>query len=391
MLRTHAVHSRPLRIAYVYAGNAPVFGRRGASVHVQEVIRAFARRDARVELVARRFGGDPLPGLGDVGRIRLSRPGRRAPRRPPPDPNAEVREALAALGPLDLVYERFSVGSHAAMEHAREIGAGGVLEVNGPRLEKAAARGAIADRSSAEASASRAVDAATAIVTVSEGVARYARDRFAATDRVHVIPNGVDPDRFPAELLERREARGGPFTVGFVGTFKAHHGLDTLVDAFARLRAEEPDARLLLVGDGAERAAIEGRLAGLGLAAAADLTGAVAPADVPARLVAMDVGVAPFPSRRAYVSPLKVYEYLAAGLPVVASGVEQLGGLLGDGDAGVMCAPDDPESLAAALAALARDPERRARMGRTGRRRVLDRHTWDAVAGRILAVAGVGR
>jgi glycosyltransferase involved in cell wall biosynthesis len=342
-----------LRIAYVYAGNAPVFGRRGASVHMQEVVRAFVRLGAEVELVARRFGADALPGLDAVRRHKLPRRERAGsgPSEPPAKrENEQVREALEALGAVDLVYERFSLESRAAMEHARRASVPGVLEINGPRIEKAAARGVLSDRDAAEDAARIAVESATALVTVSEGVEQYVRDRFGAGGRVHVVPNGVDPERFPAELTARRASSERPFTVGFVGTFKAHHGLETLVDAFALMRLGTPDARLLLVGDGPERAAIAARLADAGL---------------------------------------KVYEYMAAGLPVVASGVDQLTELVRDGDTGLRCEPDDAAGLAAALEALAHDPERRARMGRAGRERVLERHTWDAAARRILAIAGV--
>lgn len=381
-----------LRIAYVYAGNAPVFGRRGASVHMQEVVRAFARLGAEVELVARRFGADALPGLDAVRRHKLprrERAGSGPSERPAERENEQVREALEALGAVDLVYERFSLESHAGMEHARRAAVPGVLEVNGPRIEKAAARGALSDRDAAEDAARIAVESATALVTVSEGVARYVRERFGAGERVHVVPNGVDPERFPAELAARRASSERPFTVGFVGTFKAHHGLETLVDAFARMRPGIPNARLLLVGDGPERAAIAARLANAGLAEAATLAGAVAPQDVPDLLAEMDVGVAPFPARRSYVSPLKVYEYMAAGLPVVASGADQLTELVQDGDTGRRCVPEDAAGLAGALDALAHDPEGRVRMGRAGRERVLERHTWDAVARRIFAIAGV--
>jgi glycosyltransferase involved in cell wall biosynthesis len=377
------------RIAYVYAGNAPVFGRRGASVHMQEVIRAFSRRGARVDLLAKRFGNNRLPGLETTSVHQLVGAGAGAEKRGSSawaDANREVRERLAEIGQLDLVYERFSLGSVAAMEHARATGAVGLLEMNGPRVEKAVARGALADPSAAEAAAARAVDAATAVVAISDEVATYARAKFPAA-RVEAIPNGVDPERFPAALLDAREAAVRPFTVGFVGTFKPHHGLETLVEAFATLRLTQRDARLLLVGDGSARTSVEARLGELGLTDAARFTGAVPPDRVPDLLAHMDVGVAPYPARRSYVSPLKVFEYLASGLPVVASGVDQLAGLLSDGDLALLVEPESAGALADALGLLAREPERRASIGRAGRAAVLAHHTWDAVAGRILEIA----
>lgn len=379
-----------MRAAYVYAGNAPVFGRRGASVHVQEVVRALCRRGVEVHLVASRLGGDPLPGLEQVRVHRLPRarrPGAAPASQPLPELNDELRDRLSDLPQLDLVYERFSLGSFAAMEHAREAGIPGILEVNGPRVEKAAARGAVHDLGGAEEAARRAVASASAVVAVSAGVARHVRETYDAGARVHVVPNGVDPERFPAALFEARARRPGPFTVGFVGTFKAHHGLDHLVEAFARLRSARPDARLLLVGDGSERPAVETRLRELALDGATALPGAVPPNQVPGLLAEMDVGVAPYPPGRAYVSPLKVFEYMAAGLPVVASGVEQVAELVEHEVTGILFEPQDAGALAAALDRLAGDPGLRRRLGAAARSAVMASNTWDAVAGRILTLA----
>ncbi len=197
------------RIAYVYAGNAPVFGRRGASVHMQEVIRALTRGGGRVDIVARRLGGNRLPGLEETPVHKLSRVGGggRGGPRGWDDTNREVRERLAEIGPVDLVYERFSLGSFAGMEHARATGAVGVLEMNGPRIEKAAARGALDEREGAEQAAAHAVGAAAAVVAVSEPVAEYARARFPGAN-VTTIPNGVDPGRFPPSAAGRAGGSG---------------------------------------------------------------------------------------------------------------------------------------------------------------------------------------
>ena len=134
-----------MRIAYVSADpGVPVFGRKGCSVHVQEVLRALARRGAQIELFATSCAGPPGAGLEDVRLHCLA---------PPPKGDLACRErgclatnealgaALAAQAPFGLVYERYSLWSYAGMEYGH-----GVLEVNSPLIEEQAQYFALVDR-----------------------------------------------------------------------------------------------------------------------------------------------------------------------------------------------------------------------------------------------------
>ena len=368
-----------MRVAYVCCDpGVPVFGSKGASVHFQGVLAALRRRGDDVSVLARRLGGSAPAGVEmvELASVRGARAERE--RRLAAD-NDRVAAALRDAGPFDLVLERHALWSWGAMEAARADGVPAVLEVNAPLVAEHAAHRGLADVAGAERGVRRALAAAPTVVAVSHEVAA----RLARSD-VRVVPNGVDPERFTGV----RAAAAAPFTVGFVGTLKPWHGLDVLVEAFALLRAQVPDARLLVVGDGPGRGALEAMLAGRGLSAAARLTGAVEPGDVGRWLTQMHVGVAPYPaSADHYFSPLKVLEYSAAGLPVAGSRIGQMGALVEDGRTGLLCPPGDAAALARALAALARDPDRAAAMGAAGRRRVLARHTWDDVVARIVALA----
>nr|MDQ3397619.1 glycosyltransferase family 4 protein [Deinococcota bacterium] len=126
----------------------------------------------------------------------------------------------------------------------------------------------------------------------------------------------------------------------------------------------------------------------LGLADSVRFTGAVALEEVPRFLMQMDAAAAPYPPlANFYFSPLKVYEYLAAGLPVVASRVGQLAELLTDGVDGLLYPPGDARALAGALTRLAGDAALRERLGRAGRAKVEAKHSWQHVARRILTIA----
>ncbi|HWH35091.1 MAG TPA: glycosyltransferase family 4 protein [Acidimicrobiales bacterium] len=378
-----------MRVAYVCADpGLPAFGCKGASVHLQEVVRALCRRGHDVVLLATRLGGPPPPGLEgiEVHPLPAVGPGTGIEREQRSRAaNAGLERALDGAGPVDLVYERYSLWSWAAMAWSRRQGVPGVLEVNAPLIDEQAAHRTLVDRQAAERCARAAFAGAGAVVCVSEPVARWVRTRSGPGARVTVVANGVDagritpgPERMP----------GATFTVGFVGTLKAWHGVQTLVDATARLARDDPTYRLLVVGDGPERRRLVEAVEDRGLGSVATFTGAVEPAAVPGYLRAMDVAVAPYPPLDGfYFSPLKLFEYLAAGRAIVASDIGQVAEVIDDGRTGVLCRPGDPLALARALAELRADPARRRALGRAARADAVAHRSWDRAVDRILDLA----
>jgi glycosyltransferase involved in cell wall biosynthesis len=228
----------------------------------------------------------------------------------------------------------------------------------------------------AELVADRAFAAASRLIAVSEPLGMALPP--GARRRVRVIPNAIDPERFREDVQPvRRMAE--TFTVGFLGGLRPWHGLSLLAEAFARLQARVPSSRLLVVGDGPERGAFESALSAYWVRDLAELTGAVAPDQVPGLLASMDAAVAPYePHPGFYFSPLK------------ASRVGQIPRTIRHGETGLLCRAGDAAAIAEALARLAHDPGLRARLGANARRHVLADHTWGAVAGRILALADEG-
>ena len=383
------------RIAYLSADlGVPVFGRKGCSIHAQEVLRALTHADAQVELFTTSGEGEPSPGLEAVRVHPLPRPPKceRAEREQAElAGNANLRTELERALPFDFIYERYSLWSFAGMEFAREKKLPGLLEVNSPLIEEQAEYRVLIDRAGAVRAAERAFGAATALLAVSDEVAAYL-DRFpAARGKVQVVPNAVNPDRFPENVKPTLPAVPGVFTVGFVGTLKAWHGLSVLIEAFALLHARQPNTRLLLVGDGPEHDKLVADITARGLAAATHFTRSVPAGEVAGLLASMDVAVAPYPNLpQFYFSPLKVYEYMAAGLPVAVSRIGQLEKLIEPGVNGLLVPPGDAPALAGALEKLCADPALRGRLGRAGRATVLTHYTWAKVVQRIFQIAGVG-
>lgn len=381
-----------MRIAYLLADpGIGVFGTKGASVHVQEMIRALRANGHEVTVHTLLRGlknGDELvpDDLADleVHTVPMTRT------KDPAQRELEVAHAATAMaeqaatlaGPegLDLVYERYSLFSAAGAQLRALMRARGhrtqlALEVNAPLLDEQRAHRHLGHEDLADDLTRATLANADVVSCVSAPVADWVRGRVPqAADRVHVIPNGVNTERI--RPVPRTADRA--FTVGFVGTLKPWHGTELLLETFAE--AGRDDWRLEICGDGPERARLERIAAELGIAGRTDFHGAVAPAEIPALLGNLDVAVAPYPAPASedghYFSPLKVYEYLAAGIAVVASAIGELPALL-DGGNGLTVPPGDVAALAAALTTLAEDPDLRDALGRAGRDTVVRGHGWD--------------
>jgi glycosyltransferase involved in cell wall biosynthesis len=200
--------------------------------------------------------------------------------------------------------------------------------------------------------------------------------------RVLEIEWGADVDHFRPAKTPRVVPHGGRIQCVFAGAFRSWHGVVHLAAALARLHAAG-DERFgaTFIGDGPERPVVE--------RVARDLpgitfTGAMPHDRLPAALAAGDIGVAPFdPSRHAplrlgfYWSPLKIFEYMAVGLPVVAPALPRLARLVESSVEGMLYDPIEPRALDRALVALADDVVRR-RMGLAARDRVVRDFSWTA-------------
>ena len=201
--------------------------------------------------------------------------------------------------------------------------------------------------------------------------------------RVVVSPMAVDTVRFSPEVdgheLRRQLGLTDAFVVGWMGTFRTFHGLDTVLDAFVAVSTSVPNARLLMVGDGAGRPEVERRIGQLGLADHVVLTGSVANRDLPRHVAAMDVALVSAPADRAFhYSPQKLREYLACSTPAVAPRVGDVARMVTDGVDALLYEPGDAVGMARRIEQLVADPKLRSRLGRAGRARVEQRDTWDA-------------
>ena len=289
--------------------------------------------------------------------------------------------AWKEIGPVDWVYERFGVFQSLGRAFQRR-GIPWVLETNGPFFYEAKterrsiALSAVARR--LEIQAYRDCDVLVCITSPLRDI--IVREAGVPEDKIVLVPNGVDTQRFDPAKADGSRYFSMP-TLGFVGSLIAWQGLDRLMTALAELRAEGAEWALVVAGDGPERAAWEKLARDRGLDDRVLFLGSVPWEQVPAVLGRIDVGYSgqvPLKIGAMYHSPLKLYEYLAMGKPVIAAAYEDALRVVEPGHTGYLFAPDSMDELKAVLKEALRNRDRWEAMGAAARRLVVSRHSWEA-------------
>jgi len=353
-----------MRIVYVCAdAGIPVLGGKGASVHVRAVTTALVARGHSVVVACASPGaGNPRPPVDDIVVL------------------AEDHER-ALVGLLqgwraDAVIERYSLSSGPARRATARLGLPLILEVNAPLVLEAARYRGLTGVERWLALEREVFASADAIGAVSRPLVEYIA-RTAPGANAAWVPNGVDASRYAEAEPSDLGLPAGAVAIGFVGSMKRWHGTRALVDAVADL-GPGSCAHVVLAGDGPEAPAIRRRITRRRLGDRVRWLGQLPHHRIPSLLSALDIGAAPYVAARDfYFSPLKVLEYLAAGLPVVCPALGDLPALVGDG--GCAYSPAHADGLTLALQRLVEDPERRRATALASRARAA-MWSWDANA-----------
>jgi glycosyltransferase involved in cell wall biosynthesis len=304
---------------------------------------------------------------------------------------------VAADGPwstttLAFVWQRHELFHRAGIDLARVLGVPSVLFVPAPLVWEREKWGTTRPRwadALERLGEQRALRATDLVACGSEAVVEEVTRMGVPEERIIVTPTGVDLELFEhvgdAGALRRRLGLDDRFVVGWVGSFRPFHAIEQAVEAMVGIEG----ATLLLVGDGPERPRIEALARSKNVNAV--FTGTVAHDQLPLHLAAMNAAlVIAEPDAPFHYSPLKLAEYLAAGLPVVAPRLGQHAVRLADGVDAVLVDAGDVRAINAALCELRDDPTRRAAIGRAARATAEATWSWDDQVRRITAAVARG-
>ncbi|MFQ5601702.1 MAG: glycosyltransferase family 4 protein [bacterium] len=229
------------------------------------------------------------------------------------------------------------------------------------------------------------------IITVSEPLKQYFVKCRIAEQKIRVIPNGVNTDRFSPDIsalfVKQKYNLDGKLVLGFVGSFHYWHGIKNILKLIEFTCAKFQEVVYLLVGDGPLRKKAEEFAKKNCVEDKVIFPGYVPHEAVPTYVAAMDIVLAPYPRMDFfYFSPLKIFEYLSAGKAIVASNVGQISTLIRNGENGLLYEPDELMDFFDKTALLIQNPAIRNRIGENGRQTILQKYSWEQNARKVMDV-----
>ena len=298
-----------------------------------------------------------------------------------------LSRAVASFRP-DVIYQRSNLFLLSGAWTARRAGIPLIEEINAPYFLERSAHGGIAMPRLAAWAERAAWRRADAVVAVTGALAEIVAMAGVPRDRLHVMPNGVDPDLFSPQSIDvGAKARLGLerfIVLGFTGFVRDWNGLDVVLEYLTR-----PEGRgscLLVVGDGPARPRLEAIARSLQVVDRVRFTGLVGRSQVPSLVSAFDVALQP--AANPYASPLKLFEYMALGRAIVAPDQANIREILADERDALLFDPNDLHSFAAAVRRAAADAALRQRLAAGAVQTLRHRNlTWRHNAERVLALA----
>lgn len=390
-----------MRVLYACADpGIPYWGTKGASIHIRSFTAALAESGHDVTVLMARLGRAPQSSSANVRLIEvpcehegffqtdthesadtlalLSEARQFAQNRSMQD----IINDIVAHDAVDVICERYSLFGIAGREGARWHRIPFVLEVNAPLVVEQREHRRLILAPLAAQIERFLFSTAECVVAVSDPLAGYVKS-IAPDANVRTIANGVDFEAFASHSdgTEWRRRWGisndRERLIGFIGSLKPWHGLELLMAAYATLAERDASVQLVLIGDGPLRGTLEQEANERGLKKRIIFTGALPHTEIPTASQAIDVLTAPYPDMdHFYFSPLKVFEYMAAGKPIVASRIGQISELLRSEETALLVPPGDVPGMVGAISRILGDAQLARRLGDNARAVARERHGW---------------
>jgi len=234
---------------------------------------------------------------------------------------------------------------------------------------------------------------AQGVIAVTNGLAEELVEKYQADpERLTVVPNGVDNSVFQkaqsSDVLRLFALSASARYIGYIGSLSPWQGLDTLISALPEVVSEQPSVVLLIVGAGPLKNELEKTVDAVKLADHVRFLGPVAHTLIPGIIKLCEFCLVPKSAKgigKHGYSPLKVFEYLAAGKPVIASDVPDINSIVRASNCGLLFKADDPDDLVLKMKMLLNDREKAELLGRNAGK-AAEKFDWSAIAARIVSV-----
>ncbi len=295
---------------------------------------------------------------------------------------ARVKKLAAECAP-DILYERYNLFFHAGTWLKQHRRMPMLLEVNAPLVDERTAHSNLALKSLARRSERSIWRSADKVLAVSQVLADHIIAAGVAPEKIDVIHNGVSDDFLQmrnGHAIRSQYGLDDKLVLGFTGFMRSWHGVDQGIRFLAR--SDRKDLHLLLVGDGPAKEALQELVVELGVMSQVTFAGTIGRDALPDYIAAFDIALQP--AVVSYASPLKLFEYMALGKPVVAPDCANIREILTQGEDGLLFDMAADGAFDQALSSLVSDCELRNRIGAAARDSLLRQGlTWHENARRV--------
>ena len=379
-----------LKISYLCSDvGIPVLGFMGCSVHVREMVNALAGLVSDISVFAPSKGeGNQFPHeIVDIKRFKKKWIGR------------DLRLILSNMNFYrtcrkqfkvqrpHFIYERYGLYGWAGVKLSKKFSIPLIVEINTLLTEEEKDR--LHFPGLARIFETTILKRADAVCCPSKIMRTLLTERGITKEKIIVTPNGINFEKFNSQMdgeqIRNQYGLGGKVIIGFVGILKRLWGIYTILECAPQVFSKTNDLHFMVVGEGKEFQNVQRLIKENGLTDRFTLTGGVSHSDIPKYIAAMHIGIAPYCYKDPFHgSPMKIFEYMAMGKPVIASAQGQIKDIIKNGKNGLLIEPDDSDGLAKAILELGSDKTKMRNMGIKARATV-ENYTWEANARKVLA------